>query len=273
MQAFVATAIITMLFSMVLFVQNVKADQTSIIALADSYVKSDESNANEGSLSDLYTYKREYELPNEHVHSIIYDTWLKFNLSEIPSEATVYSITLRLHTSLSSSNTTNRVSVFICSNNSWTELGITWNNAPPVSKTQPLQTIDVTTPNEYYDLDLTSALKGKPIVSLVLETIEPTEPLQWAIFDSKEGSYAPTLIAEYAVQPRAGPVDPFLTAFIVIIIIAAIILSAALALLRFKAIRKKGIQKTTKDTTSTCITIKAGVNTQHIFKTQSIMTS
>jgi len=260
MQAFVATAIIAMLFSTVLFVPNVRADQASIIVLADSYVKSDEPSTNKGDSSNLYTYKREYELPNERPHSTIYETWLRFNLSEIPLQATVYSITLKLHTNVSSSNTTNKVGVFLCDNNSWAEMGITWNNAPSVLDTQPLQVIGINASDEYYDFELTSALKEKSMVSLVLKTLDPTAPSQWAVFDSKEGSHAPRLIVEYAVQPRASPVDPVFTMFIVAIIVTVIILSAALALLQLRATKKRGTKKA-KDTMLTHFTAKAGVDT------------
>lgn len=54
-------------------------------------------------------------------------SYLKFDLSGMP---TITSASLRLHRQAASSGIEYRVGVFACSNTSWTETGLTWNNRP-----------------------------------------------------------------------------------------------------------------------------------------------
>lgn len=225
--------LIILLLSLALYIPNIKAAQISITPLADSYVDSSDTDVNKGGSNTLYTYNYEYELLGT-LYTYYHNAWLKFDLSKIPSEATVNSIILRMHTSIIGTSTTNQVGVFICDDNSWTELGITWNNAPSPSSIQPLRTVNVATSDRDYDFELTSALRGKSLVSLVLETLQPTDFLGWAVFDSREGSHGPRLIAEYTM-----PSSPLDIGFIVIFGVAMIVVLAVIAAGVFKLRQKK----------------------------------
>jgi len=182
-----------LVFSIALFVSNVGAVQTSILTVADAYVASAQPDVNAGTSIFLYSYNWDNGTNN---------IYLKFDLSEIPSEANVNSIILRIHESGIYTSTPATIGVFLCDDNSWSESSITWNNAPSPSSTTPLQTVQIDT-SQYgfgyygsdYDFALTSSLKGKSEVTLVLRTLENS----WspATFDSKEGGSSPKLIVDY----------------------------------------------------------------------------
>lgn len=64
------------------------------------------------------------------------------------------------------------IAVYGVSNDTWTEAGITWNNAPAASATA-LSSVSITNEAKYYDLDVTSYVKeqaaGDKIASFVLK--------------------------------------------------------------------------------------------------------
>jgi len=185
----------------------VLGDELSIETVADTYTERDEPDVNHGGASILYSYYYEYELLGD-ITSYENHLWLKFDLSEIPSEATVNSIILRMHTSFIMS-TTNRVGVFLCSSTDWQEMTITWSNCPEVTG-QPIDTVYVGSSDTYYDFDVTSAVKGKSDVTLVLKTLESTKLFGWAIFSSRETSNdldKPRLIVKYTTPSPPSDTD------------------------------------------------------------------
>lgn len=236
------TYLIAIFLVLVVSTPNVKATQTTITATADSYVDSSSPDVNQGGTNILYVYNYVLELLDTTT-TYLYNIWLKFDLSEIPSQATVNSIILRLHTSIIGTFATNKVGVFLCNDNSWTQTGITWNNAPSISGTTPLKTVDVATTDKDYDFELTSALSGKSVVSLVLKAMQPTDFLGWAAFDSREGAQGPRLIVSYSM-----PSSPLDAGGIVIfgIVIIAVVAVLGVAILRLR--RKKGQEKQTPTT-------------------------
>lgn len=220
-----AIFLIALLFSLTLSIPNVKATQISLVAVADSYVDSLSPEANNGDSIFLYTHNYNNSYKN---------VWVKFDLSEIPSQATVNSIILRMHTSITGTRTLNEVGVFVCDVDSWAEFGITWNNAPSPSSTFPLQIVDVADTETDYDFNLTAVLTGRSVVSLVLKTIQSSkEP---AFFDSKEGSNGPRLIVDY-VMP-SPPLDTVFMAIVGIGIVVLVVLGVFIFRLRQK--KEKG---------------------------------
>ncbi len=189
-------------------IPSVLGTELSIVATADSYTDNDDPDVNYGGTSNLYSYNYTYNLFNEtynHENHI----WLKFDLSGIPSEATVSSITLRMHTNIIGTYSTNKVGVFLCSNTTWQEMTITWNNCPEATG-QPIDTVYVGTANKNYDFDVTSAVKGKSVVTLVLKTLETTDLAGFAVFESREGysDNRPRLIVDYTTPSQQLYIDP-----------------------------------------------------------------
>ena len=220
-------------------ISSVQASPTTstlpLIPVADSYVDNSNPNVNYGSSIFLYTHNysesvAEAGAGSNTINAIgpIGNTWLRFDLSQIPSQATVNSIILRMHTAIWGTRSVNRVGVFICNDNSWTESGITWNNAPSPSSATPLQSVVCGDPDMDYDFNLTSALTGKSAVSLVLESVQlAKEP---AVFNSKDLSNGPTLIVNYTL-----PLDIEVIAVVGVgIIVIVIVLGAFVFRLRQK---------------------------------------
>lgn len=206
--------VVALMFSLVvLSAPNVKAsNQISITAVADSYVDNSSPDANYGRSIFLYTHKYSEGVAQasagdgtQNFVGPIGNTWLKFDLSQIPSTATIDSVTLKMHTAVWGTRSINNVGVFTCDDNSWSESGITWNNAPSTSST-PLQTADCGDPNLDYSFNINPVLTGKSAVSIVLETTQfAKEP---AVFNSRDLSNPPTLIVSYTVPFDAGLILP-----------------------------------------------------------------
>ena len=108
------------------FVLLVNAEQTKTFnPIADAYVSSAEGEltSNFGGKSYLQVANSGNPFTGECVG------FLKFDLTEIPSDASISSAKLELHTGLYVTST-HTIRVHYCSDNSWTEFGITYENYP-----------------------------------------------------------------------------------------------------------------------------------------------
>ena len=134
----------------------------TVVALADAHVRNgtyagtnygaDTSLIIKGSASAGYTRK----------------TYLKFSLDSVKS---VNRAILRLYGSNTESFAYINVSAFGITNDTWTERGITWNNAP-APLTAPLSSAGIGNPSKYYEFDVTNFVKaqfaGDKMVSLLV---------------------------------------------------------------------------------------------------------
>ncbi len=166
--------------------------ESTILPSADAYVAQAKPDVNAG--SDIYLYSYNWQ----NVTNFIY---MKFNFSSVTYQANITSIILRMHEAGLYTSTPATIGAFICNDNSWQELGITYDNAPACSS-EPSATVDIDTSGygfgmvgADYDFNLTGALNGKSDVTLVLKTMNNS----WspATFSSKEGDYPPKLIVTY----------------------------------------------------------------------------
>jgi len=211
------TRAIFLAFSVVLFliIPQVWGLQAPVIVSEDSYVSSSQPNANKGSNNHLLVYNE----TNELNITMAYNAWLKFNLSDIPSNATINSAVLRMHTGNSSTGLV-RVGVFLCNDTSWNEYTITWNSTPPLSSSEPIATLNVSTSNTDYDFNVTDAVKGETMTCLVLKLILKAKyDAGQADFYSRESDHAPRLIVDYVLEPP--PFDwglaAVLAAFVIVV--------------------------------------------------------
>jgi hypothetical protein len=198
--------------------------ELSIYPIADSYTWMDNPDVNYGGSITIYSYNHTYDVFNATYNDEKH-IWLKFDLSEIPSEATVSLIILRMHTSVAYSDVTNKVGVFLCSNTTWQEMTITWNNCPQVEG-QPIATVYVSSWDTNYDFDVTSAVQGRNVMTFVLKTLEPTALMGWAGFNSKESSRTnvlPRLIVEYTTPSKPLTIDPPILLIIGLVVLVAVI--------------------------------------------------
>ncbi len=112
--------------------------------------------------------------------------YLKFSLKNVKE---VGSAKLRVfaHTVVNAANPI--LSIFGVNNDTWTESGITYNNAPP-SSTSALNSINIVGTNRYYEFDVTNYVKtqaaGDTLVSFVLT--DTSNQQNYLSFNSKESS-------------------------------------------------------------------------------------
>lgn len=171
-----------------------QAGQTTLNPSDDTCVNSDASSSNYGGQENLQIWNYQYTVSGQTYksESIV---WLKFNLSSVPSGAVIDEATLRLYTSLV--DETFNVTACYCSDNSWTELGMTWDNMPTIGLI-PVNSVLVATPYQWYNWNVSDAVKyaqvDNNLTAVTIALIEPnahsTSSMLW--FYSKEApAYAP----------------------------------------------------------------------------------
>lgn len=123
------------------------------------------------------------------------NSYLKFNLASISKVSTAK---LRIYGNNTIDNITNNISIYPLDNDTWTETGITWNNAPTTSASA-LAVFGVNNTRKYYEIDVTSYVNsqfsGDKIVSFLLK--DPANTNKFIVFNSKENTAnRPELIIE-----------------------------------------------------------------------------
>ena len=188
-----------------------QTNQVTLKPIADAYVNSDESNSNYGGQSYL-------EVKNDQLNigTTFYDfesiTWLKFNLSSVPTEAKIEEVRLELHTSFVSE--TYNIQACYCSDDSWTELGITWTNMPTVGFISVDSDL-VASDYQWYSWDVSEAINfakiNNDLTVVTIALIEPTtHESSFVWFYSKEGlfvldDYSPKLTVQWSNVPSPTP--------------------------------------------------------------------
>jgi len=114
----------------------------------------------------------------------IYNSYLKFNISGLTGA--VEQATLRLYCTDGGSNGGD---VYVVSN-SWTESGITWNNAPPIGGTL-IASAGTANVDTWVEIDVTAAISGNGIISLGMKSNSGS-----VYYSSKEGQHIPELIVQ-----------------------------------------------------------------------------
>ena len=222
--------VVLLLTLIVVSVKNGTAEtQIHIPAIADAYVDNATPNANYGSALFLYTHYYNQSVGQASAGSgsqnevgPIVRTWLKFDLSQIPSQAEIDSVNLRVHTAIWGTRSVNKVSVFVCDDTSWTESALSWNSAPSALSSNSLGTIECANPDMDYNFDLSSALSGGKSISLVLETVQLSkEP---AVFNSKDlnPDTGPTLIVDYSLPMNIEVIGLIVLAAVIAVILIVV---------------------------------------------------
>jgi hypothetical protein len=203
-----------------------QAGQTTLKVTDDTYVDSSVPELNHGNLTylDIYWYTF-----GEIVHSF---GWLKFNASSIPNGAVIDEATLQLY-ALPWYNQVLNVSAYSSSDNSWTEMTLTYANMPSYD-TLPLDTVLVTTSvtskGEWYNWSVVQAVEntlnvGSKEVTIVLSEPSLTDSFSGISFASKEYTPAdrsPKLTVHWtSVQPEF-PTFLILSFFMTATVIAVI---------------------------------------------------
>ncbi len=140
------------------------AVQKKLNPIADAYIRNgDSAGVNYGIYDSLFVKGSVTTRFNR-------STYLKFKLDNSIKHA--YRAVLRLYGKNVENFNLINVSAFAVNNDSWTERGITWNNAPP-ALTTPLGSVGCTFDEKYYEIDVTgfvrAQLAGDSIVSLAIK--------------------------------------------------------------------------------------------------------
>lgn len=177
--------------------------QITVYSLASSFVDNSTPDTNFKDSIFLFTHNYSVSVAeaggatNDEAHLVgpLAKTLLEFDLSEIPQQATIDSITLRMHTAYWGTRSHNKVGVFLAEDASWDESQITWNNAPQLTSQNPLKVVSVNDPDVDYDFNLSVSLVQKTTLSLVLVSVDSAkEP---AVFNSGDLENGPMLIINY----------------------------------------------------------------------------
>ena len=151
-------------------------------AVADSHVKSTSPNSNYGSETTLRVRNGTID------GSAIYDPYLKFSVTGITGP--IASVTLRLFVSIGN----NDGGTVYATGTTWTETGLTWNNAPGIGG-PALASIGKTTTGTWVEIPLwPDAIGGDATYAFVLRTAITSS----GYYSSREGTNPPELVVTLA---------------------------------------------------------------------------
>jgi hypothetical protein len=175
---------------------------TTLYAVADAYVNSSSPDTNYGDLDHMYvTANSEQDF-----------VYIMFDLSSIPSDANIISAKLMIYLSSTGGDIywypADTIGAYYCSDNSWLELGITWNSKPSFN----LEPTDTWSFSIIYYVERYKSWNITGDVRTALSFGNLTEVLKfesktgdgYAVFHSREGANKPKLEVEYATKPVSG---------------------------------------------------------------------
>jgi len=176
----------------------------TLYSIADSYVNASSPDTNYGDEQYLYVNGNSTDLSR----NLIY---VNFDLSSIPQNAYIVSANLELRLSGFSNlyygiiGGGDSIGAYYCSDNSWAELGITWNNRPEFDDTHTGSWgTGMFVYYTYKSWDVTGDVKKSlPLGALteVLKFWRKNDGYGYAEFQSKEATNKPKLEIEYTTEP------------------------------------------------------------------------
>jgi hypothetical protein len=172
---------------------------TTLYSVADAYVNSSSPDANYGGVDHMYV----------GANSEQDFAYVMFDLSSLPLDAYIISAKLKVYLSSTGGDIywypADTIGAYYCSDNSWTELGITWNNKPSFN---PEPTDSWSFSIVYYvevykscniTEDVRTALPSRTLTEVI--KFESKTGDGYAVFHSKEGDNKPKLEVEYSTEP------------------------------------------------------------------------
>jgi len=200
----------------------------TLYPIADAYVNSASPNTNYGGEKNLYVSS----------NSEFNYTYVMFDLSSIPSDANIISANLSLYLAGTGGSIygwpADRIGVYYCSDSSWTESKITWNDRPSFDPT-PTDTWSfsmIYSVRVYKSWNVTKDVRAAFPSGKLTEVVkfEAKTKYGYAVFSSREGSDKPQLRVKFLSSSIAG--DSFLlyvfagvgTVIGIVLIIAIILL-------------------------------------------------
>ena len=216
--AFVMSILLGVFIAQIAFIPLVNAQegQVTINPTDDTYTDSYNPDSNYGGQDTLEISRYEiYEIYEEIV-------WLKFNLSDVPDGAVVDVATLELYCIIAFE--TYNVYAHSCSDNSWTELTLTYSNMPSFNATSMDSTV-VSTSTEWYSWNVIDAVRkavdgihgGPDVVTIVLlETSVRSSSAGVSFYSNSSMLFPPKLTVHWA---EVIPEFPTWTSMLLILIV------------------------------------------------------
>jgi hypothetical protein len=172
---------------------------TTLYSVADAYVNFSSPDANYGGVDHMYV----------GANSEQDFAYIMFDLSSLPLDAYIISAKLKVYLSSTGGDIywypADTIGAYYCSDNSWTELGITWNNKPSFNA-DPTDTWSFSilyTVKVYKSWNITedvrTALPSRTLTEVM--KFESKTGDGYAVFHSKEGANKPKLEVEYSTEP------------------------------------------------------------------------
>jgi len=184
------------------FLAYVGAEAISLSLIDDAYVSSLYPLVNRGSDSKLVLAWYQ-DFSGGYALDVKIPAYIKFDLSNIPSDAEITSAKLELYAI--SVTIPSDIVVIYCPDNSWNEDGITYSKAPTYDWRSPPISTRVSIANAWYSWDLTSDVKnargGQLTEVLQINTFIVGQKPNHISFYSKEASdssYRPRLTINYS---------------------------------------------------------------------------
>jgi len=170
---------------------------TTIDSIADAYVNASNPETNFGGVANLYV----------SANSAIDFSYIKFDLTSIPPGANIISANLTVYFSGTGGDIywspADSIGAYYCSNNSWTEPGITWNNKPSFNPS-PTSSWSLSLFNffDYKLWDVTADVNTALTSGILTEVLKFATKTGdgYALFQSREGSNKPKLEIEYSPE-------------------------------------------------------------------------
>jgi len=166
-------------------------------SIADAYVNASSTETNYGSSDSLYI----------SANSKLDFTYVMFDLSSLPPEANILSAYLNMYLLSTGGDiyTGDDYGAHYCSDNSWTEHGITWNNKPSFVS-EPTYTLAFGfwyTVKDYKSWDVTADVRNAFSSGFLTEVLKFEDKTGdgYAVFRSKEDTQKPRLKVEYSTKP------------------------------------------------------------------------
>ena len=206
---FLLFLIIVPTFPRTLFVYSSSSTGTKILfPIADSYVDSDESDHNFGEEERLQVYYYKWLFITKQRFA-----YLMFNLSGIPTGINIVSADLQLFAE--SAQAAINIGAHYCSDDSWEETEITWDNKPSWSE-EPTDIENVNASNSWFNWNIKSDVErvlqsNDTLLTFLLTPEETGNKDLTAVFYSGQAElaeYRPKLVITYnKIQPSLS-LDP-----------------------------------------------------------------